>query len=107
HKAYERAQKLLIRDRIDPKKFPHSDKAMIARDMEFVRKREAQFKMESNAESAEMKETSTVLEVIYAIRVKAKEIRTLDLLLMLRLLLILNKNLREPKIILKTTDLQK
>lgn len=64
HKAYERARKLLERDRIDIKKFVHYDKATIAHDIEFVRKREAQFKMDSNAESIQAQETATILEAI-------------------------------------------
>ena len=63
-KAHERARKILASVDIDPRKFENYDKTMIARDMELVRTREAQFNMQSTPESREAKEIATILEAI-------------------------------------------
>ena len=64
NKAYERAQAVLEKERIDPEKFRDYDKDMIARDKEYVLKREAQFKMRATPESQKTKKIATVLEAI-------------------------------------------
>ena len=64
HKAHERAEKVLERERIDPQKFKHYDKEMIARDSDYVKRMEAKFKMESDPESRYAKEVATVFEAI-------------------------------------------
>ena len=62
--AFERARKLNDKETIDPRKFEHYDKTMIARDMELVARRQADFRMQSTKESEENKKAATVLEAI-------------------------------------------
>ncbi|MDP3778441.1 MAG: hypothetical protein Q8R30_00135 [bacterium] len=63
-KAYKRASEALDADRIDPETLEGCDKEMVARDMQYVRDREAQFKMESRLGSEEEQKAATVFEAI-------------------------------------------
>ncbi len=63
-KAYERAQKALNADRIDPKKFIDRDIQTVNRDMQYVRDREGEFKLESRREAEEDRKMATILEAI-------------------------------------------
>lgn len=63
-KAYQRANNVLDADRIDPEALEGCDKEMVARDMQYVRDRQARFKIESRPEAEEDKKMATVLEAI-------------------------------------------
>lgn len=63
-KAYKHANEVLDADRIDPETLKGCDQQMVARDMQYVRDREAQFKIKSTPEIQENKKVATVLEAI-------------------------------------------
>lgn len=63
-KAYQRANEVLDADRIDPEVLEGCDKEMVARDMQYVRDRQARFKIESRPKAEEDKKMATILEAI-------------------------------------------
>jgi len=63
-KAYKRASKALDADRIDPEALEGCDEQTVARDMQYVRDRQAQFKLETRPEALEDEKVATMFEAI-------------------------------------------